>query len=171
MPSFSSWLGATFMLSSPRLLRVFTYEISTQTLAKKCDKNTNIKMKWIAYAQVWSGSSLLGRPHAIFLSLQNKHARLNLFCAPAFFGTCGLGGGAIDWGWGGTNTTFCLTGTGADRRRLDDGKCGLKFISKSESDEGISFRFVLVEVCWTLGLEGVIGVFEIFDSARLSSDR
>ena len=128
-------------------------------------------MKSIAYAQVWSGSSSLGRPHAIFLSLQNKHARLNLFCSPAFFGVCGLGGGAVDWRGGGTAATFCLLDAGADRRRLEDGKCGLKSISKSESDEGLSFRFALVEVCWVLDSEGVIGIFEFFDSARLSSDR
>ena len=170
MAGFSSWLGATFMLSSSRLLRVFTSEISTQTLTIKCGKNANTKMKSIAYAQVWSGSSSLGRPHAIFLSLQNKQARLNLFCTPAFFGVCGLGGGVVDWGRG-TDATLFLTGTGADRRRLEDGKCGLKSISKSESDEGLSFRFVLVEVCWILGLGEVMGAFETFDSVQLSSDR
>ena len=96
IPSFFSWLGATFMLSSPRLLWVFTCEISTQTLAKKYGKNINTSMKLIAYAQVWSGFSL-GRTHTIFLSLQHKHARFNLF---SFFGDFGLGAGGVGWGGG-----------------------------------------------------------------------
>jgi len=90
MPGFFSWLAATFIAgtpSSPQLLWVFTFELSKPTLAKKCGKNAVIKMKLIAYLQVWSPS--LGRPHAIFLILQNKQGRLSLF------GDCDLNGGVV----------------------------------------------------------------------------
>jgi len=125
-------------------------------------------MKSIAtYMQVWSGSSL-GWPHAIFLSLQNKHARLNLF---SFFGDCGVGAGVVNWGGGGTDATLCLAGAGVERRWLEDRQCGLKSISKEESDECHLFHFVLVEVCWILGSERVIGAFENFNSVRPTSDK